>query len=246
MIKAIGTPIAIQCRNGTRTPPNFSMNSMPRMLIELPAGVATPPISDATGMPIITALPNRDSPGRTSFSAKSPSAIAMKIAHAGTSDMMVEIAAVPTMNASRMRRLSVPARASRVSAKRRSSPEVWNAVEMQNMPSTKKSTGLIEAVNAARSSAMPRIGWRTRTSSAVTAIGIASVAHSTRATANSAAMCHPAAVRPAGGGISSSIAPTAIAARSPARRRRWNPPGDGWFKGGQSIAPSSAPPMASS
>ena len=48
----------------------------------------------------------------------------MKIAHAGTSDMMVEIAAVPTMNASRMRRLSAPARASSVSAKRRSSPEV--------------------------------------------------------------------------------------------------------------------------
>ena len=83
---------------------------------------------------------------------------------------------------------------------------------MQNIASTKKSTGLIEAVNAARRSAMPRTGWRTRTSSAVTAIGMASVAHSTRATANSAAMRQPAAVSPAGGGISSSSAPTAIAA----------------------------------
>ena len=93
----IGTPIAIQCRNGMRAPPFCSIIIRPSRLIELPAGVPTPPIRAATGMPIIRARPNCD-PGRSSSLSRMPTAMAMKIAAAGTSDTIIEIRPVPIMN----------------------------------------------------------------------------------------------------------------------------------------------------
>ena len=59
-------------------------------------------------MPIISALPNDDCPGTALIRASSGSAMLIQMAAAGTSDTMVEIAAVPTMNASTTRRLSLP------------------------------------------------------------------------------------------------------------------------------------------
>ena len=93
----IGMPIAIQFRNGTRAPPFCSIIVNPSRLIELPAGVPTPPISEPIGMPIMIALPN-DEPGRMSSLSKIPSAIAMKIAAHGTSDTIIEMMPVPMTN----------------------------------------------------------------------------------------------------------------------------------------------------
>ncbi len=86
--------------------------------MELPAGVATPPMSAANGIPIIKAFAKLDRPGVSPIFPKRPSASAIKIAVAGTSDMMVEIKHVPTMNTSTTRRLSVPAFDSNHSEKR--------------------------------------------------------------------------------------------------------------------------------
>ena len=90
-------PIAIQCRKGTRAPPFCSMIDRPSRLIELPAGVPTPPISEPIGIPIMTALPNCE-PGRMFSLSKMPSAMAMKIAAHGTSETIVEIRPVPMTN----------------------------------------------------------------------------------------------------------------------------------------------------
>ena len=57
-------------------------------------------------MPIISALPNDDCPGTALIRTSSGSAMLIQMAAAGTSDMMVEMAAVPTMKARTTRRLS--------------------------------------------------------------------------------------------------------------------------------------------
>ncbi len=86
------------------------MKWIPRTLIELPAGVATPPIRAAIGMPTMTALAKLDRPFSAPTRDTTPNPITMKTAQAGTSEMIVEVAAVPTMRAITTRRLSVPAR----------------------------------------------------------------------------------------------------------------------------------------
>ena len=93
----MGMPIAIQWRNGTRAPPFCSIIVKPNTLIELPAGVPTPPIKAPMGIPIMTALPNRE-PGASFSLSKMPSAMAMKIAVQGTSDTTVETRPVPITN----------------------------------------------------------------------------------------------------------------------------------------------------
>src|SRR6185295_8186166 len=180
------------------------MKKMPSTLMALPAGVATPPMSDAMGMPIITARP-KDEPGRTSALAKMPSATAMKIPHTATSDRIDESAAVPAIRARSTRRGSVPARTRRLRAKRRSRPDRVRAAARKNIERTKKKTGLMKAVNAARASSIPRRGWTRTVRSDVTAIGSASVAHRISAIRKTAAMRWPGAVRPAGAGRSSRI-----------------------------------------
>ena len=117
----IGMPIAIQCRNGTRSPPACSIMTRPSRLIELPAGVPTPPISAAIGIPIITARPKRE-PGRSPSLSRMPTAIAMKMAAAGTSETTREIVPVPMTNTYTARVASVPARAISHRAKRRARP----------------------------------------------------------------------------------------------------------------------------
>ena len=64
--------------------------------MELPAGVPTPPMSAAMGIPIITARPKRD-PGRSPSLSRMPTAMAMKMAAAGTSETTIEMAPVPIM-----------------------------------------------------------------------------------------------------------------------------------------------------
>lgn len=123
----MGTPMTIQSRNRTVTSPYSWMKKMPRMLMELPAGVATPPMRAANGMPIMRALAKDDRPGVNPILSNRPTARAMKMAVAGTSDMMVETRHVPTMNTSTTRRLSVPAFDSSHSENRRSRPELMNA-----------------------------------------------------------------------------------------------------------------------
>ena len=90
----IGMPIAIQWRKGTRSPPACSIMTRPSRLMELPAGVPTPPMSDAIGIPIITARPNCD-PGRRPSLSRMPTAMAMKMTAAGTSETTSEMAPVP-------------------------------------------------------------------------------------------------------------------------------------------------------
>ena len=137
----IGTPMTIQSRKRTVTSPYSWMKKMPRMLMELPAGVATPPMRAAKGTPIITTFANDDRPGVSPILSKRPTARAMKMAVAGTSDMMVDTRHVPTMNTHTTRRLSVPAFESSHSEKRRSSPELMNAWATTNIARTKKKTG---------------------------------------------------------------------------------------------------------
>ena len=61
------------------------MKFSPRTLTELPAGVPTPPISDAIGMPIITPRANYDRPGTSPILSNVPSATAMETAARGNS-----------------------------------------------------------------------------------------------------------------------------------------------------------------
>ncbi len=208
----MGMPIAIQCTNGTRTPPNFSMKPSPRMFTELPAGVPMPPMSDAIGMPSITERANDDCPGTSPILSNSPSATAMNTAAHGTSDTTVDSVAVPTMKSSSARRVEPPALASSQHAKRCASPVLVNAWAMTNITSTKKNTGLMKLVNAAPSGASPSSGCSTRVRSAVMAIGIASVTHSSSATAKSAPARWPSGGRSAGVGSAHSTAPRTMAA----------------------------------
>ena len=87
-------------------------------------------------MPIIRALPNDDCPGTALIRASSGSAMVIQMAAAGTSDMIVEIVEVPTMNASTTRRLSLPDRVRSATAKRRARPLPTMTSAMQNMVST--------------------------------------------------------------------------------------------------------------
>ena len=106
------------------------MNDSPRMLTELPAGVPTPPMSDAIGMPIMSARANCDCPATSPIRPKTPSAAAMNTAAHGTSDTTVDSAAVPAMNSSTVRRVEPAALASSQHANRRSRP-VLVAVAMR-------------------------------------------------------------------------------------------------------------------
>ncbi len=93
----MGMPIAIQFTNGTRSPPCWTMISSPSRLIELPAGVPTPPTRAPIGMPIMIALPKRE-PGSMPSLANMPSAIAMKMAAAGTSETIIDKVPAPSTN----------------------------------------------------------------------------------------------------------------------------------------------------
>ena len=111
-ISTIGTPIAIHLRKGTVPPPKSDSITKPIILIELPAGVATPPINAAIVMPSMSALPKLDSPGVNPSFLRTPRASVIQIAQAGTSDMIDEIAAVPNMNAKTTFFVLVPDRSS--------------------------------------------------------------------------------------------------------------------------------------
>jgi hypothetical protein len=163
-------------------------------------------MKDAMGMPIITALANRDPPGWIPIFSNRPNAIAMKMAVQGTSETTVESAALPARKAKRTLRLSVPARASSQRAKRRSSPELMKACAMQNIAMTKKKTVLMKLVNAVCRLATRKIGWRARARSEVTATGVASVTQRIRVTVNTAAIRCPSAGSPAGVGSSNTRA----------------------------------------
>ena len=156
------------------------------MLTELPAEAPTPPISEAIGMAIITALAKAERPATSPILSNRPSAIAMNTAAHGTSETIVESAPVPTMNSSSARRVEPPALASSQQANRRSRPVLEKACAITNITSTKKNTGLMKLVKAAPSGATPSIGCATSVSTAVMAIGSASVTHSTSAAAKSA------------------------------------------------------------
>ena len=111
----------------------------------------------------------------------------IQTAATGTSETTVDITAAPTMNASTTRRLSVPARSSSINAKRRASPLSTTTCAMQNIATTKKNTGVMKPATAAPTVVTWNTGWSTITSSEVTAIGIASVTHRTRAIVNTPA-----------------------------------------------------------
>lgn len=60
---AMGKPTMIQFRKLIVSPVAPVSTPMATMLNELPAGVTTPPMTAAMGMPIIMHLPSRDLPG---------------------------------------------------------------------------------------------------------------------------------------------------------------------------------------
>jgi hypothetical protein len=62
-----------------------------------------PPMSDAMGMPIITAAAKRDRPGSSPSFSNKLSATAMKTAQQGTSDTTVDMAPVPTISSMSVR-----------------------------------------------------------------------------------------------------------------------------------------------
>ena len=111
----------------------------------------------------------------------------MNSAAQGTSDTTVDSVAVPTMKSSSARRVEPSALASSQQANRRSRPVLAKACAITNITSTKKNTGLMKLLKAAPSGATPSIGCATRASTAVMAIGSASVTHRMSAMANSAA-----------------------------------------------------------
>ncbi len=85
---------------------------------------------------------------------------------------------------------------------------------MQNIARTKKNTGLAKPSKAARSSWIPSSGCSRTTSSPVTPIGSASVAHRRIAVTKTAASRCPSGVSPSGVGASATARPAATAARS--------------------------------
>ena len=125
---------------------------------------------------------------------------------------IVDIVAVPTMIIISVRSAEPLAIASSHDANRRASPVLVTACASTNMTSTKKNTGLMKLVNAVPSGASPSIGWATSVSTAVIAIGRASVTQSTRATANSAPVRWPAAVSSGGAGRARRTLPNTSAA----------------------------------
>ena len=150
-------PITIHERNGIRGTPFCSMIDIPSKLIELPAGVPTPPINEPIGMPSMTALPKFD-PGLMPIFWKIPSAMAMKIAAHGTSEMIVERSPVPIIITERTRFVPVPAFEIIHKANLRASPVFIQARAMMNMARTKKNTGLMKLTAAGPNGLILRIG----------------------------------------------------------------------------------------
>ena len=83
------------------------------MLIELPAGVATPPMKEKRTGSDHHRLAERRLTGHGVDGGEQRQRHVIQMAAAGTSDMTVEIVEHPTMNASTTRRLSLPDRQQR-------------------------------------------------------------------------------------------------------------------------------------
>ena len=89
----IGMPIAIQCTNGTRTPPNFSMKPEPEDVDRAAGRRADAADQRGDRDADHHRLGERDCPATSPILSNRPSATAMKTAAHGTSDTIVESAA---------------------------------------------------------------------------------------------------------------------------------------------------------
>ncbi len=139
----------------------------------------------------------------------------IQTAAAGTSDTIVEIAAVPTMKASTTRRLSFPDRIRSATAKRLARPLSTTTCAIQNIVRTNMNTGVIKPAIAAGGVVIWKTGWIAITKREVTAMGMLSVTQRIRATAKTPTRFLPPRVSPSGVGSSTVTTATRRARATP-------------------------------
>ena len=174
-----GRATITQSRKDTPAPPvTFCMMPIATTLKELPAGVAMPPVTAATGMPIMRQRPRLDLRGFASAALRIVSAKPMNKTVQGTSDMIMDTMVVAIMKPSTSLRVLLPVHLRSAFMRRTPQLVFIMMTGSENTAMMKNSGGLAKPPMAPpRLGTTPSTGHSTTMSSAVTPRGSAEVIH---------------------------------------------------------------------